>query len=199
MSSTRNNSPIIAIGNNRYYLGDIFDKNIHAAMDLTVFTDYGETRTIKKGEWIGVLFSYATVMGAPALLLYGDGGYFGKKTYYLRYYGPNTIDDRLLRYNYRNDKWVTLSSALNLIPFFGIFKDVFNGYRQKLPTADESDKVADERDQKDEELNKQDDMFRKIYLGAAVFTCFKALTAEETTEQLAYGGLSAYLFYEGVK
>ena len=92
-------------------MGDIFDKHIHAAMDVTVFTAYGETRTIKKGEWIGVLFSYAIVMGEPALLLYGDGGYFGKRTYYLRYYGPNTIDDKLLRYNYRNDKWVTLTTV----------------------------------------------------------------------------------------
>ena len=207
-NSVRDDAPIIAIGKNKYYLSNLIDKHLHAGMDFQVFTTAGDLRTIKKGEWVGKLFSYVMVMGAPALMFYPSDGYFGKKHYYVRYYGVDMIDDKLLRYNYRLNKWVIAAAKALTIIVFPMSGNIFNGYDAiNLPTTGESDKKADDLDKKIDDLDKRDasiDAFfasfkKPVYLGAALLAAYKALSSEKQAEQLIFGGLAAYAAYESTQ
>ena len=62
MSSTRNPSEIIAVGTKRIYLGDLFDKHLHAGQPIEVFTSFGDKKILQAGEWIGKFFSYVEKM-----------------------------------------------------------------------------------------------------------------------------------------
>ena len=208
-NSVRDDAPVIAIGKNRYYLSDLMDKHLHAGMDVQVFTTAGDVRTIKKGEWLGKLFSYVMVFGAPALMFHPSDGYFGKKSYFVRYYGVDMIDDKLLRYNYRLNKWIIAAAKALIIVTFPMASNVFNGYdpSKTLPTTNESDKKADDLDKKTDELDKRDasiDAFfasfkKPVYLGAAILAAYKALSSDKQAEQLIFGGIAAYAAYEGLK
>jgi hypothetical protein len=207
-NSVRDDAPIIAVGKNRYYLSDLFDKHLHAGQDVEVFTTFGELKTIKKGEWIGNLFSYVVVFGKPALMFKPSDGYFGKKYYYMPYYGVNTIDDVLLRYNYKL-KWykVLTNLVIDALPFPFYVQDYYRFSDNLLPTTEESDKKADDLDKKLEDLDKRDDaiqaffdQFKKpVYLGAAALAAYRALVSDKQAEQFIFGGLAAYAAYEGVK
>jgi GIY-YIG catalytic domain len=207
-NSVRDDSPVIAIGGSRYYLSNLFNKHLHAGQDVEVFTSFGDRKTIKKGEWIGNLFSYVVVLGKPALMFKPSGNYFGAKNYYMPYYGVNTIDDNLLRYNYKN-KWMSVPLVALIIQSLPLGLSILTYYNfpNDLPNVEQSDKKADDTDKKIDDLDKRDaaiddflNQFKKpIYLGAAALATYKALSANKPAEQAIFGGLAAYAAYEGLK
>jgi hypothetical protein len=204
-NSVRDDSPVIAVGKNRYYLSQLFNKHLHAGQDVEVFTSFGDIKAIKQGEWIGNLFSYVVVLGKPALMFKPAGNYFGAKYYYMPYYGVHTLDEKLLTYNYTNSQWTRLSAAiLSIVPIpFGIPLTSYYKF-DTLPTKSESDKASDARDKKVEDLDNRDDWFKSIFgdigstllWGGAALAGFKSLSSDKQMEQVAYGGVAAFLGYK---
>jgi hypothetical protein len=198
-----NNEAVIGIGRSKYYLSTILGKHLHAGTDVDIYTREGEKLTIKKGEWIGKLFGYEqNVFGAPAFKFQTKDAHFkNREFYYLRYYGVDTFDDKILRYNYTMNKWVLRAGTLISLLIFPPATDIFYNRAQPentLPTQKQSDEKTE---------NPLDNMFsnmfggikKTVFLGAAALAAYRALTSEKQAEQFIFGGIAAYAAYEGMK
>ena len=144
--NTQNKSIDVRIGEHLYYLGDIMDKHVHAGKNLTCYTmpltnaEKSIPLTIKKGDYLGKVFSYATrkIEGKDVLILMFYANTYSPKWSYYAIYGADVIDEKLLIYNYRKLTIRYISSG-----WFGWWKITKS---ENLPTKTESDAAAEKRD-----------------------------------------------------
>jgi hypothetical protein len=72
-----NDTPTFKIGSNFYSVAQLFDKSIYANKALVRTDGYYQTYTnvnLKKGDFVGTIYSYSNYGGVTKFLLYGAGG-----------------------------------------------------------------------------------------------------------------------------
>jgi len=160
LGNTVDVSPEIAIGENVYYVSTLIDKHLHAGQDnVKVFTTDGKSKLLKKGDWIGKLFSFDIQKDAKTgadmgrLMFWQNDGYFkGNKVYFVEFTGKNTVSEAILKYNYKvsavksvANPWVLLAPGI-FIPLwlYKKWKEQQDG--GTLPTKDQVDTKDAERD-----------------------------------------------------
>lgn len=226
IGNTADISPTIQVGQNVYYVSTLIDKHLHAGEDGTeIFTLDGKSKMLKKGEWIGQLYSWDIKQDAKTgasfgrLMFWQNSTHFPQnKVYFVKNKSNNTVNELVLQYNYKDVKTTSsLPSWVLLMPGVYILRDLYDKWKTGnppkqegggLPTQKQTDANDAARDKRDADSKKGplDGMlpdFKAFFASAkpylygagAVLCAVKAFETPSKTLQVGFGGAAAGLGY----